>query len=233
MDKRLFCFWTGDNKMTENRLRNLEKIKNITEMEVNLITKDNLNDWIIEPLHDGYQYLSSVHKSDYLRTYFMHFYGGCYCDIKDPRQSYLKAFNELNSNENMYINGYKELTPAYSCTPRIYYDSNIHDYENIDEIIHTRPGFDALVGNGAYIVRAKTPFTTEWYNNLIYVMDKKYDRLIKNPAKTHRDTYQGWGGNLYPFRWPELLGEIFHPLLYKYRNHVLQTLPQINCSNYR
>lgn len=230
MEKRLFCFWTGDNEMTKNRIDNLERMKK-TNMEIILITKDNLKDWLIEPLHDGYQYLSSVHKADYLRTYFMHFYGGCYCDIKDPKGSYLKPFEQLNSNENMYINGYKEITLAYSCVPRIHYDSNIHDYENIDEIIHTRPGFNSLVGNGAYIVKPKTPFTTEWYNNLLYVMDKKYDRLVKNPAKNHRDK---WGhASRYPFRWAELLGEIFHPLLYKYRDNVLQTLPRISTSNYK
>ena len=232
MKKRLFCFWTGDNEMSENRKNNVENMKKLTEMEVILITKDNLNDWLIEPLHDGYQYLSSVHKADYLRTYFMHFYGCCYCDIKNPRSSYLKSFDEINSNENIYINGYKEISMGYSCVPKIHYDSKIHDYENIDEIIHTKPGFYSLVGNGAYIVRAQTPFTTEWYNNLLYIMNEKYDRLVENPAKEHRDKW-GKNGSKYPFRWTELLGEIFHPLLYKYRDHVLKTLPRISCSNYK
>jgi len=132
----------------------------------------------------------------------------------------------------MYINGYKEISMGYSCVPRIHYDSNIHDYDNIDEIIHTKPGFYSLIGNCAYIVKPNTPFTTEWYNNLLYVMDQKYDILVENPAREHRDK-RGKNGSRYPFRWTELLGEIFHPLIYKYRNHVMQTVPRPKCSDYK
>lgn len=53
-------------------------------VEVKLITPKNLNNYLLPdfPLHPAYDYLSLVHKSDYLRCYFMHFHGGGYSDIK-------------------------------------------------------------------------------------------------------------------------------------------------------
>jgi hypothetical protein len=42
----------------------------------------------------------------------MHHYGGGYSDIKIPNGSWLKAFEEMNKNENIWINGYPESEPA-------------------------------------------------------------------------------------------------------------------------
>lgn len=78
-------FWTNDKgEITPNRFRSLNQFKEISEVDVILITKDNLHEYILpeNPLHPSYKYLSAVHRSDYLRTYFMHFYGGGYSDIK-------------------------------------------------------------------------------------------------------------------------------------------------------
>jgi len=73
---KLYCFWTGTNNMTENRIRNLKTLNN-TGFDVVLITQDNLNSYLLNgyPLHKGYKYLSETHKADYLRCYFMNFYG--------------------------------------------------------------------------------------------------------------------------------------------------------------
>jgi len=232
MERRIFCFWTGNNELSENRLRNLDNMSIISDISTVLITENNLNEWLIEPLHPGYKYLSFVHRADYLRCYFMHFYGGGYCDIKHPGRSWLKAFNDIEKNENIYINGYPEISRSYGCVPRIHYDPDIHIDENIDKLIHEDPGFRYLIGNSSYIARPKTDFTKEWYNNLLRLMDKKYNLLQKYPAKHPRDKY-GVNGSQYPLRWPELLAEIFVPLIYKYHNHVMQTLPRINNQNYQ
>ena len=83
----IYCFWTGTNEMNETRLNGLNKLRSVSGCNVVLITPDNLNDFLIEPLHPAYKYLSLVHRSDYLRAYFMHYHGGGYSDIKPGKYS--------------------------------------------------------------------------------------------------------------------------------------------------
>ena len=66
---------------------------------------------------------------------------------------------------------------------------------------------------------------------MMKVMDKKYDDLKKYPSKQPQQKPSK--EYPYPLRWEELLGEIFHPLCYKYRNHLLQTCPKYIDSKYR
>ena len=95
----VYCFWTGNNEMSETRKKCLNTIKN-TNLNVILITPDNLNEYINEPLHEGYKYLSEVHKADYLRTYFMHFYGGGYTDVKETTEDWLDSVEKLYSDNS-------------------------------------------------------------------------------------------------------------------------------------
>uniref|UniRef100_A0A6C0I4I0 Uncharacterized protein n=1 Tax=viral metagenome TaxID=1070528 RepID=A0A6C0I4I0_9ZZZZ len=83
-DNIIYCFWTGDNKMSNARIECLNNLRTVSECNVLLITKDNLSNYILNdvPLHPSFNYLSETHKADYLRTYFMNFYGGGYSDIK-------------------------------------------------------------------------------------------------------------------------------------------------------
>jgi hypothetical protein len=213
--KNIYCFWTGINKMSKNRQQCLQTIYNNTGIEVKFITTQNLNNYILNdaPLHKGYKYLSEVHKSDYLRCYFMHFYGGGYTDIKQTNINWNKYFDKLNNSDKWCI-GYAEI-PGGSST-------------NLD--------YTKLIGNGCYIFKPMTPITTEWYNELIKKMDSKYEELKKNPANTYRD-YQGYkleNGEYskYPLAWAELLCDIFHVIIYKYNDKVYNDMPLINTSNY-
>ena len=216
----LFCFWTGNNMLTENRIRNLETLTN-TGLEVHFINMANLDDYILKdhPLHPGYEYLSVVHKSDYLRTYFMHFYGGAYSDIKKQDGSFVNALKELNDDKSKWIIGYPEKSP---------YD--IAKVENNKLYEKLKENYYLLLGNGSYIVKPKTPFTREWYNDLIKIMDKNYIQLVEYPAKTTRQIYSK--EYPYPFRWAQLLGEIFHPLCLKYHTRILRTLKAPSMENY-
>ena len=76
-------FLTGHNEMSANRQRCLASMKENIGVPLILITPDNLQEYILDshPLHEAYPYLSNVHKSDYLRAYFMHHHGGGYADI--------------------------------------------------------------------------------------------------------------------------------------------------------
>ena len=72
-NNNIFCFWTGTNTMSHNRLGCLYNLRTQTDSNIILVTVDNLASFIKpeDPLHEAYQYLSETHKCDYLRVYFM------------------------------------------------------------------------------------------------------------------------------------------------------------------
>ena len=197
----VFCFWTGTNPMSENRKACLRTIP-----YCRFVTKDNLSDFILPsvPLHESYSYLSETHKADYLRTYFMHHYGGGYSDIKeyspDSIYEWRNAFNRLYSDLNIWAIGYGEESPGSIAHP---------DYQQ-----HYR----SMIGNGAYVCRPNTPLTREWYNQMITFLDSVLSSLRKNPSNGPQDCAEKGTG--YPIEWNQMLGRIFHPLVYKYRDHI-------------
>ena len=201
----IYCFWTGNNEMTQNRKNCLQQLVNTSKCKVILVTPHNLHEYILPdvPLHEAYQYLSQTHKADYLRTYFMHFHGGGYSDIKKTTGSWEKSFEDLRQS-NCWICGYPEVPNGVGYAP------------HADK-------WRELIGNGAYICKPKTPLTTEWYNDMIALLDKKLPELKLNPAKHPRDHKSEH--SKYPIGWIEMLGEIFHRVAYKYKEYVLNTLP--------
>jgi hypothetical protein len=201
----IYCFWTGNNEMSQNRKNCLQQIVNTSKCKVILVTPQNLHEYILPdvPLHEAYQYLSQTHKADYLRTYFMHFHGGGYSDIKKTTGSWKKSFDDLIQS-NCWICGYPEIQGGVGYAPIV-------------------DKWRELIGNCAYICKPKTPLTTEWYNEMIALLDKKLPELKLNPAKHPRDHKSEH--SKYPIGWIEMLGEIFHKVSYKYKEYVLNTLP--------
>jgi hypothetical protein len=217
VEKILYCFWTGDNKMSSRRKDCFEKL-NITGFKIVLVTKKNLNQFIkkTNPLHPAYKYLSETHKADYLRTYFMHFYGGAYSDIKNPVKSWENAYYDLINDKSKLCNGMRE-SSILGVPHRVN--------------IKTKLNFSKLIRNSGYIFRKQTSFTTEWYDTMMKKMDSISDRLKKYPSKHPQQTYSIFYP--YPLRWAELLGEIFHPICYKYSDRILQTVPDQLYKRYR
>lgn len=129
----IYVFWTGTNNMSDNRIRCLNNLKQVSGANIILVTPKNLNEFILptEPLHPAYNYLSETHRADYLRTYFMNFYGGGYSDIKETTGNWIKSFDELNRSDKWII-GYKELPNGVAYTP-------------------VRNHWHELIGNGAYM----------------------------------------------------------------------------------
>lgn len=203
-EKRIFCFWTGDNIMSENRKECLKTIENVT-----LVTKLNLYNYILKsyPLHKAYDYLSETHKADYLRTYFMHFYGGGYSDIKTHTYSWNESFQKLISNKEIYACGYKEIGPNGVA---------------LDEY---KDNWNNLIGNGCYIFRPYTEFTKKWYNRMNEILDQKLELLKLNPSRNPRDCIEHFPDTKYPISWSEILGNIFHPLCYEFKDKLLYDLP--------
>lgn len=209
VEKVIYCFWTGTNEMSENREQCFESICKNVGVPVKLITPENLSDYILpeHPLHHAFPYLSFVHKADYLRCYFMHFYGGGYCDIKAINGSWLDCFEKLN-NSDKYIIGYPELNEECSA------------YVDIEEPVikkDVKKCWPLLIGNGAYICRPHTKFTDEWFTEQNKRLDFFFEELKKHPA-----TDPMGQENEYPIPWQHILGAIFHPLCLKYHNKIIQ-----------
>ena len=143
--------------MSNDRHKALSSIQN-TNLKIIFINRDNLSSWVLEnsPLHPAYKYLSSVHKADYLRCYFMHNYGGAYSDIKVIDDSWSLSYKELLNSEYL-INGYREVNCIETARGR-----------GLIKDIWLALNFYKVIGNGAYICKPNTVFTKEWFefNNL-------------------------------------------------------------------
>jgi len=213
----IYLFWTGNNTISENRMKGVTSLKKIAEVEVKFVTVDNLNDYILPnyPLHPAYENLSLVHKSDYLRCYFMLHYGGGYSDIKQTFHSWKKSFYELN-NSDFWCLGYAE--EGFWCVPKIKgkIGKDIEKY------------FYLLIGNGAYIFKPYSPIAIEWMLELHKRMDELAPKLNQYPG----DVFGKNPG--YPVGWSYILGQILHPILLKYHEKIIQDnaiKPDMN--NYR
>lgn len=217
-EERIYIFWTGDNELTENRKNSLDVLRKKSGVEVVLITPQNLKQYIVPefPLHPAYEYLSYVHRADYLRAYFMHYHGGGYCDIKAIKYSWKEAFMKLNRDKDKWILGYPEVAP--SAIPfregRLGKDLKKHYYR--------------LIGNGAFIAKPESLITRDWIKQIHFVLDQKFDLLKINPGDA-RGKNKG-----YPLEWSEILGQIFQPILLKYNDRVLiDEVLSIKCTNYK
>lgn len=221
LQRNLYSFWVGHNnlEMNENRINGLESIKNNCKVNFILITNENLSNYIIDnyPLHPGYEYLSDVHKADYLRTYFMHHYGGGYTDIKPCSWDWNPYFDQLESSDAFGI-GAPEDEGELSVT--------------VKQRVWLGQHWDKLMTNDLYIFKPNTEFTTKWYNNLLSIMDIKFNNLQKFPAKTSREAADTVVTR-YPIEWGEILLEIFHPLCYNYTDRLIKTMPYPITVDYR
>lgn len=210
----IYTFWTDTNPMSENRKQCLQQLYDTTGCQVKLITPETLGQYILPefPLHPAYPYLSQTHKADYLRTYFMHFYGGGYTDMKRTEGCWESAFTDILQHVDYIANGYREPTPE--C---IAYDPY-------------KPYYKDLIGNCSYIIRPNTEFTREWYSSMLQVLDRHLPELQTHPARHPRDKKEEGTG--YPIEWNEMLGRIFHRLLYSYKDRLLYSLPASICKDY-
>ena len=168
---KIYCFWTGTNEITPARVNGLNELQLKSGCDVVLITPENLPEYITEPLHPAYEYLSLVHRSDYLRAYFMHYHGGGYSDIKPGVHSWLSAFNKLG---NSWVLGYKELGPGVVaiCTHKPMMQRTLQS------------NWHQLIGCGAFICKPHTFFTSEWLREADDLLTYKYDLLKKYPGNT-------------------------------------------------
>ena len=250
-NKTIWLWWTESNEMSDDRRRCLDQFagKNAS-CNVKLITPDIIAH--LPNMHKGYRFLSAMQKGNYLKCYFMHNFGGGYSDIKQTTCDWGPYFSELEKSDKIGI-GYREKPRESARLENCTLDPTKSVYcreFTLDETgtrwssRHLKSNENKLIGNGCYIFRKQTEFTQDWWNALHEKMDGYYDELKKNPATWPRDTASvpGYPPQLdpntgipskYPIAHTVNGGCVFHPLVLKYSEQILKTLPIFVKSAYK
>lgn len=204
LPRRVFVLWTGDNELPPNRDRNLRLIRESIGVPVELVTPGTIDQWVVpgHPLHKGYDFLSLVHRSDYLRAYLLHHHGGGYTDLKRPLADWGEAFDGAERDLDAWITGFREL--------RADSVSRVPGNVGMDLALH----HPRLVGMGSFIVRSHTALTGEWLREVERRMDYYMPQAEEFPGGVRGEVVG------YPVSWTRLLGGILHPLQLKYLTHV-------------
>jgi hypothetical protein len=215
MNKTIYVFWTEANELTPRRKNNLQILKDRCGVELKFLDHTTIQDYELpdQKFHKAYKYLSATAKSDYLRSYFMNFYGGAYCDIKRAEWDWNPYFDQLNQSE-CWIMGY-----TVSCDIDVAVDLTDVNYQTMKD------SWQQLIGAGAMICKSNTPLTKYWFSTMSNILDQKLDLLQENPAKHVRDK-MGWVTNSgYPLRWSEIGPETFMKSCFKFKDKLNHNLP--------
>lgn len=240
---RIFTFWTGDSPMNQGRIKALATTSK-TGMNHVHIERDKINDWELKgnPFHPAYSLLSEVHKADYLRCYFMNFYGGGYTDIKYHSMSWLPSLERIERSRLLVGGGYREVrggTP-YLEKHRIHerpyvLGRAVAPWQARTVTNMMRGGRYFMIGNCAFLFKPGTWFTRYWYSELCRRLDALAPDLLKYPPSHARDRLGGLEGfpySGYPVPWSFLLGDILGPLSLLAAPLLSRDLPVVSVNGY-
>jgi hypothetical protein len=226
-DSRIvFSLWMGENEMSEARSKCLLSIQRKLGCPSMHITLESLSRWCHPefPLHPAFPYLSAVHRSDYMRCYLLHVYGGGYTDVKETTVSWCQFFDALASSPSTVL-GYTEI--------------GAHGVARVGGQLEAtlKENWQKLIGMCAMILKPRTEFTHSWYSQLHRVLDGKLAELKANPAR-HPQDHRGaqfTDGTVspYPIYWTEILGNILHPLIFQHSESILHASIAPSFSSYR
>lgn len=226
--KVIWCYWAG-GPMNESRTKSFEVLLANIGVTVCLVNRENVTDFVQtkKPLHPAFGYLSAVHQSDYLRAYLLHFYGGGWHDIKATLMNYEKVWDSF-SDPNIHLIGKPEVKGG---------PARVFDQEG-----RWMPDFwQELVSAIAWVGRPSTPLSHALLQNMEAHLDANFELLKQNPGvhprekklearnpltkiiKTMEFRMKGKNPN-YPLQWT-FFGDFFHPLNYKFKNHISTQLP--------
>jgi hypothetical protein len=211
--------------MTENRFAALKSLIGNIGVPVIMITSENYMNFEIgkSPIHEAFNYLTGVHKADYLRGYLMNHYGGGYHDVKYRDLGWKDEWKKLKKS-SVWIVGRRERKEQWIGYP--------------PGQKHIQKEFNKLATMCWIICRPHTLYTKELLEKVNNTLDKHLDMLKKYPAEIPRGYYDDKPfdmapPNSYPLRWLEILGEIFHPLMLKYNKHLVFDLPDAAPKRYK
>ena len=92
----MMSFWFGP-PFEGPRLEAFNSLRRSVGVPLHLVTSDNLKQYVLPgyPLHPAFNFLTPVHKSDYLFGYFSHHVGGAFHDIKQPFGNWTPYFDRM------------------------------------------------------------------------------------------------------------------------------------------
>jgi glycosyltransferase involved in cell wall biosynthesis len=223
----IFAFWLGPYAMSPSRSAAVHSIFRDSGRPVCFITDATLAQWELPqyPFHPAFRYLSEVHRADYLRCYLMHHYGGGYTDVKPVIKPWNEHFQVFAESDCLAL-GYPEISAnAVAQLPG-----------ELGEQL--RLHYTELIGYCSMIFRRRSILTMEWIDATHRKLDAMLPMLKAHPAQHPMDQL---GATLptgviseYPLSWTEIGGNIFHPIIFKYRKSVTKVqdiMPQL--TNYR
>ena len=205
-EKIIWVFWTGENEMSPVRKRCLSTLEERSGCKVIVIGPGNLEEYEVEddPFHEGFSKLSLTHKSDYLRSYFMYYYGGAYSDIKPYSFDWKPLFSQLENSAKDFIGAHEK-----------------HEDHIASEDPVIRQAYNELASVRLFIFKPKSPFGKLWKEATKVKMDAILEELRLHDGSYHpRATSAGAHGDSsvegrgYPLTWNGLLGSLLHPLQY-------------------
>jgi hypothetical protein len=217
--------WAGTNPMSAQRIQALWSIYNNTRCPIVFINHQSLRDWEKPeyPYHPAFEYLSDTHKSDYIRCYLMHHYGGGWTDIKHTSADWRPHFAALRSSTALAL-GYQEIADGI---PHIKGPLG-------DEL---RRNYKKNIGLCAFIFKKNSSLTNAWINQLDEKLSQLQPELRINPARHPQDQIgvKLFDGSLskYPINWAGILGEIFHPITYVNQSEIIQAVIEPRFYGYR
>lgn len=209
----MWLFWHDLKHMSATRQEGLHKLMNTISLPTQIVTLDTLSLFVKDKIPKAFQYLSGVHQSDYMRFYLIHHYGGLYHDIKPRTEKVnIQHYIELLNNTNIWIIGVQEI--------------HADDIAQTKQTTYLANHYQTLISPVCFMGKPQTPLTQELLQTLNQQL-KEYENILKeHPAPYPRCCQGGQETYGYPLRWAELAGEKWHPLTYKYRQHINRSFPR-------
>ena len=201
----IWCVWTGDNEMSPNRKAALDSIRRATpDVDVRIVTPANLHSYVLDehPLHRSYQRLSYVHRSDYLRAYLLHHYGGGYSDLKKHPTSWCPGFRRIAEDPDAWVVGFRIPRSSESA----WFEGRLGR--------EVRKNFSRLINISGLIARANTPLTQAWIGEVERRLDYYSSLLQQAPGDEFGDSPG------YPVPWTRIGSQVLEPLCLRYLDHV-------------
>lgn len=224
----IWCYWEGAT-MTGNRKLSFSYLVQNIGVPVCLVTPENISLFLKDqhPLPPAYTDLSIVHRSDYIRAYLLHHYGGGWHDVKATEMSYSKVWDEFK-DPDIWMVGRPEHPNGAART-----------YDTMNRYMPDY--YQNLIAVPSWVGRPNTPFSEQLLYGIEMAINQHTDNLQKYPSKHPRDkkitskyplmrliqmikfAYQG-KSTKYPLEWT-LFGNIFHPTVLQYQSHIARSLP--------
>lgn len=202
----IYTIWLGD-PMPPRRQRSLEMLQEMNpNIPVKLITEPDIEQYILpeHPFHPAFENLAITHKSDYLRIYLMHFYGGGYSDLKAPNHPWGPMFDVLQNSPDRDALGYREITSNYTSEHPRALGEDVKKF------------YRFLMAPSAFIMRPESLFTACLYREMLRRIDYCAPALTDSPIPdpyTLPDSYPVW--------WNELMGDIAQSLSLRYPERII------------